>query len=76
MCILASASTGGASWWRVCYKRGLPRLVFKTLRIQAFPPRVNDSDGLKDAYTDGILDDGIQNPRTIIYALNRRSLSG
>ena len=25
---LASASTGGASWWRVCYQRALPRLVF------------------------------------------------
>ena len=20
--------SGGASWWRVCYQRGLPRLVF------------------------------------------------
>ena len=20
---------GGPSWWRVCYQRGLPRLVFK-----------------------------------------------
>ena len=21
-------NNGGASWWRVCYQRGLPRLVF------------------------------------------------
>ena len=28
---LASASTGGASRWRVCYQRGLPRLVFGEL---------------------------------------------
>ena len=26
---LASASTGGASRWRVCYQRGLPRLAFR-----------------------------------------------
>ena len=24
----ASASTGGAIWWNVCYQRGLPRLVY------------------------------------------------
>ena len=30
---LASASTGGASWWMFCYQRGLPRLVLSDQRI-------------------------------------------
>ena len=25
--------SGGASWWRVCYQRGLPRLVLKPLKF-------------------------------------------
>ena len=26
--------SGGASWWRVCYQRGLPRLAYKQLAKQ------------------------------------------
>ena len=42
---------GGASWWRVCYQRGLPRLVYEypegvLLMIGLFTPAQNTLEGV------------------------------
>ena len=35
--------SGGASWWRVCYQRGLPRLVFWFVQHVAELPSLSES---------------------------------
>ena len=40
-CLFLILQSGGASRWRVCYQRGLPRLVFTDLESQQ--PGVSES---------------------------------
>ena len=42
--IFPNGQSGGASRWRVCYQRGLPRLVF---RNQAFPKNTRDGGDMQ-----------------------------
>ena len=53
-----TSSRPGATWWRVCYQRGLPSLVSTIAQSDDSPTVKLDEDGLQESCNSGAAQEG------------------